>query len=87
LLPFALHFCPLVLPHLSTSMFSFLPSFQASAAMLIRSALFWGITQRRVVKDYHSTLRNDPEECRFLFIGFNYYIFLFSVTSLSVCTP
>jgi hypothetical protein len=38
--------------------------FQASAAMLVRSALFWGVTQRRVIKGYHSTLRNIPQECR-----------------------
>jgi hypothetical protein len=30
--------------------------------MLMRSALFWGITQRRVVILYHSTLRYTPEE-------------------------
>jgi hypothetical protein len=30
----------------------------------MRSALFWDITQRRVVKDYHSTLHNIPEQCR-----------------------
>jgi hypothetical protein len=77
------------------------PWFQTSAAMFMRSALFWGVTQRRVVilylrfgatyrshlqgsrspmkqscftepilcpetsvKDYHSTLRNTPEEYR-----------------------
>jgi hypothetical protein len=58
------------------------PWFQASAAMFMRSVVFWGITQRRMVilyrrlkmgpircpeisvKDYHSTLRNTPEECR-----------------------
>jgi hypothetical protein len=44
------------------------PWFQASAAMLMRSALFWGITRRRMVtiyplpKDYHPTLHNTPEE-------------------------
>jgi hypothetical protein len=66
--------------------------FQASASMLMRSTLFWDITQRRAVilyrrfgtkyrprfqgsisligcpetsvKDYHSTLRNIPEERR-----------------------
>jgi hypothetical protein len=32
--------------------------------MLMRPAFFWDITQRRVVKDYHSTLRNIPEERR-----------------------
>jgi hypothetical protein len=36
--------------------------FQASAAMLMRSALFWDITRHHVVTDYHSMLRNIPEE-------------------------
>jgi hypothetical protein len=27
----------------------------------MRSALFWGITQRRMVTLYHPTLRNNPE--------------------------
>jgi hypothetical protein len=32
--------------------------------MFMRSALFWDITQRRVVNNYHTTLRNIPEERR-----------------------
>jgi hypothetical protein len=32
--------------------------------MLMTSELFWDITQRRMIKDYHSTLRNTPKERR-----------------------
>jgi hypothetical protein len=34
--------------------------------MLMGSALFWDITQRRMAKDYHSTLRNTPESVAIL---------------------
>jgi hypothetical protein len=46
----------------------FVPWFEASAAMLMRSAFFWDITHRRVVIVYHSTLPNIPEEGRSHFI-------------------
>jgi hypothetical protein len=42
----------------------FNPWYQASAAILMRSALFWDITQRRMVILYHLTLRNIAEGCR-----------------------
>jgi hypothetical protein len=38
--------------------------FQASTAMLMKSAFFWNITQRRVVILYHSALHNIAEERR-----------------------
>jgi hypothetical protein len=42
----------------------FLRTHIANLAGLLRSALFGDITQRRAAKDYHTMLRNDPEECR-----------------------
>jgi hypothetical protein len=49
----------------------YFPWFQASAAMFMRSALFWDITRRRVVivyrrfgKQLHTMPRNIPEERR-----------------------
>jgi hypothetical protein len=36
----------------------------ANLAVLLRSALFWDIMQRCVVKDYHMMLHDIPEERR-----------------------
>jgi hypothetical protein len=41
------------------------PWVQASAAMLMKSVVFWVITRRRVVIIYHTTLCNYPEDQRF----------------------
>jgi hypothetical protein len=43
-----------------------LASVISSFAMLMTSALFWDITQRRIVIVYRSTLCNIPEEPRML---------------------